>query len=122
MLSSLAMSLPAGRPVFSYDEALASFPVVRDRTEAAVRQIEALVNGLRSQDEVEARREEIEEASREIVERWTRELESIGCEVKGPWLVDWNSGDGYYCWRYPEPTIGHFHGYEDGFAGRVPVA
>lgn len=107
---------------FSYEEALALFPVVRDRTDAAVRQIEALVNQVQSRDEMELRKEELESAYRSIVERWTEEIESLGCEVKGVWLVDWDSGDGYYCWRYPEPTLAHFHGYEEGFAGRVPVA
>jgi hypothetical protein len=107
--------------VFSYDEALASFPVVRDRTEAAVRHVEALLNGLRSRDELERTREETEQAHREIVARWSAELESVGCVVKGLWLVDWDAGDGYFCWRYPEPTIGHFHSYDEGFAGRVPI-
>ena len=37
-------------------------------------------------------------------------------------LVDWDAGDGYFCWRYPEPALAHFHGYEEGFAGRVPIA
>jgi hypothetical protein len=37
------------------------------------------------------------------------------------WLVDWDSGAGYYCWRYPEESLGHFHGYQEGFAGRVPI-
>ena len=58
----------------------------------------------------------------ESVERWASEIESLGCEVKGLWLVDWDSGDGYYCWRFPEPTVGHFHGYDEGFAGRLPLA
>lgn len=107
---------------FSYDEALSLFPVVRDRTEAAVRQVEALVNQVQSRDEMELRKEELEAAYRAIVERWTEEIESLGCEVKGVWLVDWDSGDGYYCWRYPEPILGHHHGYDEGFAGRVPVA
>ncbi len=110
------------RRVFSYEEALALFPVVRDRTDAAVRQVEAMVNQVQSRDEMELRKEELESAYRSIVERWTEEIESLGCEVKGVWLVDWDSGDGYYCWRYPEPSLGHFHGYEEGFAGRVPVA
>lgn len=118
MLSCAAMS----RRVFSYDEALAIFPVVRDRTEAAVQQMAALSNGLRSRADVEARRAEFETACQQVVEQWTLEIESIGCAVKGPWLVDWDSGDGWFCWRYPEPTIGHFHGYEEGFDGRVPVA
>ena len=110
------------RRTFSYEEALALFPVVRDRTDAAVRQVEAMVNQVQSRDEMELRKEELESAYRSIVERWTEEIESLGCEVKGVWLVDWDSGDGYYCWRYPEPSLGHFHGYDEGFAGRVPVA
>jgi len=113
---------PSARRVFSYDEALGTFPVIRDRTEAAVRQVEALFNALRSREEMEDRREEMESAYQQIVGRWTQEILSIGCEVKGLWLVDWDSGDGYFCWRYPEPTIGHYHSYEEGFAGRVPIA
>ena len=37
------------------------------------------------------------------------------------WLVDFDNGEGYYCWKYPEDTVGHFHGYEDGFAGRISI-
>lgn len=117
------MTPPGRKPrIWSYDEALAAFPVVRDRTDAAVRQVEALVNGLRSRDEMDERKDELESAYRTIVERWTEEIESLGCQVKGLWLVDFDCGDGFWCWRYPEPTVAHFHGYEEGFAGRVPVA
>lgn len=107
--------------VFTYEEALESFPEVRDRTHAAVRQVEALVNRIQSRDEMERRKAELESAVRRILEGWTREITALGCEVKGMWLVDWDSGDGYFCWRYPEETISHFHGYEDGFDGRVPI-
>jgi hypothetical protein len=118
----MASTSARARRVFTYDEALALFPVVRDRTEAAVRQVEALVNGVTSREEMDERREDLEGAYRDIVARWAEELGSLGLEVKGAWLVDWDSGDGYFCWRYPEPALAHFHGYEDGFAGRVPVA
>jgi hypothetical protein len=110
------------RRVFSYDEALATFPVIRDRTDAAVRQVEALFNQVQSRDEMEQRQAELESAYRAIVDRWTAEIESVGCAVKGLWLIDWDAGDGFYCWRYPEPTVLHYHGYDDGFAGRVPIA
>ena len=106
---------------WSYDEALATFPVIRDLTEAAVKQLEALAHELRSTDETHERRSELESSHREIVEQWTREVESLGCEVKGLWLVDWDSGDGYYCWKYPESSLSHFHDYESGFEGRVPI-
>jgi hypothetical protein len=35
--------------------------------------------------------------------------------------VDFDNGVGYYCWCYPEPGITHYHGYSDGFAGRVTI-
>jgi len=114
------MALRSGR-IFSYDQALALFPTVRDRTETAVREVEALSNSLQSREELEERRDEWESAYREIVDRWTLEVEGLGCQVKGLWLVDWDSGDGYFCWRYPEPALGFFHSYDEGFAGRVPI-
>ena len=85
------MSEPArrGKRVFSYDEALCSFPAVRDLTAAAVRQVEALINSLASRDELEARREELDEACEAIVTAWAQQIIGFGCEVKGRWLVDW---------------------------------
>jgi len=107
--------------VFSYSEALASFPAVRDLTRAAQRQIEALFSSLQSREEMDSRRSELETAVEQIVEAWSHEIHSLGCETKGLWLVDWDCGDGYYCWKYPEETISHFHGYDDGYAGRMPL-
>ncbi len=110
------------RRLFTYREALESFPRVRQRTHTAVRQVEALYNSLQSRQEAEERSEEIQAEIERIVDEWMQEIVAMGCEVKGLWLVDWDSGDGYYCWRYPEETIAYFHSYEDGFAGRVPIA
>lgn len=110
-----------GNRIFSYDEALGLFPLVREVTDAAVRQIEGLLNPIQSRDEMENRRDEMEATYRRIVDAWTQEIESLGCIAKGPWLVDFDSGGGFYCWKYPELALAHFHSYEEGFAGRVPV-
>src|SRR5699024_5042371 len=103
----------SNRRIFSYDEALSTFPLIRDLTAAAVRQVEALVNRLGSRDEMNTRREELEEACERIVRAWGEEVGAVGCEVKGLWLVDWDSGDGYYCWKFPEESIAYFHTYEE---------
>lgn len=63
-------------------------------------------------------------AHREVeaaVSRWAREMEALGLDVKGPWLVDFDTGSGYYCWKWPEVELAHFHGYDEGFAGRVRI-
>ncbi len=49
------------------------------------------------------------------------EVQSLGLEAKGLWLVDFDNGEGYYCWCYPEETVAHYHGYEDGFRGRTRI-
>jgi len=107
-------------PVFSYEEALETFPRVRELTAAAVKKMDELFNQV-SRDDLEEKRAEIERQAQEIYQTWERQMTEIGCEVKGLWLVDWDTGHGYYCWRWPEESLGHYHGYEEGFDGRVPV-
>ncbi len=58
---------------------------------------------------------------RQVLREWTENLVTLGVEVKGLWLVDFDSGGGYYCWRYPEPALEYFHTYEEGFTGRVAL-
>ena len=107
--------------VFTYEEALASLPQVRRLTATAVKQIEALINRVQSREELNDRKEELESAVQTITQGWMRQVSELGCEVKGLWLVDWNAGDGYFCWKYPEETIAFFHTYDEGFDGRVPI-
>lgn len=113
---------PAASRFFRYDETLDLFPHVRDVTAAAVKAIEELTRDHAASEDPEAEREAFDAAYRQIVARWSAEIEALGAEAKGLWLVDFDAGDGYFCWKHPEPTVAHFHGYDEGFAGRIPVA
>jgi hypothetical protein len=95
---------------------------VRRLTAAAVEAVDAL----------EARRGDLgpgDDAARVALEQelaravagWVRAMEALGVEVKGRWLVDFDNGRGYYCWRWPEEQLEYFHGYDEGFAGRVRI-
>lgn len=104
---------------WTLDSARAMLPEVRRRTERAVADAEAL---LRERERAGASaRSALERRIQEVVSRWTREMEALGVEVKGPWLVDFDSGAGYYCWRWPEEELAWFHGYDEGFAGRTRI-
>ena len=56
-----------------------------------------------------------------MVTTWAEAVQALGAEAKGLWLVDFDAGSGYYCWKYPEAIVSHYHGYDDGFAGRMKI-
>jgi len=56
-----------------------------------------------------------------VVKRWIGKMERMGLVIKGLWLVDFDTGDGYLCWKFPELRLAHYHGYEEGFAARRPL-
>ncbi len=103
----------AEKKIFSYEQAAALLPEVRRVTEDAHHQVEVLAKKA-VEPEVRARIEE-------IVLGWARTLGKQGLEAKGMWLVDFDNGSGYYCWRYPETSLQFYHSYEDGFQGRMRI-
>src|SRR3954454_6513948 len=109
------MATGAGaKKTFTYDEAAAMIPEVRRRTEEAVREVEALQAGESAGPEGHARAEE-------AVRRWMESMRELGIEVKGLWLIDFDNGSGYYCWQHPEPSLQYYHGYDEGFGGRMRI-
>jgi hypothetical protein len=94
--------------IFSYEQATALMPEVERITTEAVERVEQSLS-----DEPAA--------YERIVTEWAESIISMGVEVKGLWLIDFDSGGGYYCWKYPEPALEYFHGYEEGFGGRVKL-
>jgi hypothetical protein len=103
--------LPTQKKVFSYDEAQVLLPEVRQTTEDAYRRVERLAaSGRAAQAEADA-----------VVQAWAEDLLARGLEIKGLWLVDFDNGSGYYCWRYPEERLEFYHSYEEGFGGRMRI-
>jgi hypothetical protein len=109
------------RPIFSLDQARELLPRVKHMTADAVRRAEILAAQLHAVTEDEPEHATLSAALRDVVNGWAEELQTLGAEPKGLWLVDFDNGVGYYCWCYPEPSITHYHGYSDGFAGRLKI-
>ena len=104
------------KKIFSYEEAVSLIPEVRQITEAAVAEIETLVADHEDEREISPA---VASDYQRIVASWAERVISLGIEVKGLWLIDFDTGSGYYCWRHPEPSLQFFHGYDEGFSGRV---
>lgn len=94
---------------------------VRERTARAVAALDALNDERSELAPGSPRLQELEAGIEEQVRRWVREMEALGAIVKGLWLVDFDCGAGYYCWRWPEEGLDYFHTYEDGFEGRTRI-
>ena len=106
---------------FTLAEAQELLGHIRSITEEAVKETERLSGAIQLLSQSDPTRESAAEELQDVIATWTSTLRSMGLEVKGLWLVDFDNGDGYYCWKYPESVICHYHGYEDGFAGRIKI-
>jgi hypothetical protein len=95
--------------IFSYEEAAALLPEVQRLTDEAVAAVHDLAEETSSPE------------FQSVVGAWADSLTTLGLEVKGLWLVDFDTGSGYYCWSHPEPSLQYYHGYDDGFRGRVKL-
>ena len=107
--------------IFTLQQARELLPHVKHLTAEAVRRSETLAAQLHGLAEDDPQHVSLSATLREVVDGWAEQVRALGLEAKGLWLVDFDNGEGYYCWSYPEPTIAHYHGYADGFSGRMTI-
>jgi hypothetical protein len=109
------------RRQFSLVEARALLPQVKAVTAEAVRTVEQLNASMERLPEDDTQRAALSTAIERTIHEWSDAIIALGLEAKGLWLVDFDNGQGYYCWCYPEETVSHFHDYDTGFRGRMKI-
>lgn len=107
--------------IFTLAEAEELFPLVRRITQAAHAELEPVRRSLESMLPTNPKLPLVEKEYEAVVKRWVAKMERLGLVIKGLWLVDFDTGDGYLCWKYPELKLGHYHNYHEGFGGRRPL-
>jgi hypothetical protein len=115
------MSPGRGTRVFTLTDARAALPRIQELTAAAARELDSVMQELGHLDEQVPEHAQLHTFLTRIVTSWAEAVQELGAEAKGVWLVDFDTGNGYYCWQHPEDTVSHYHGYEDGFAGRMKI-
>ena len=108
--------------IFTIEDAQSLLPVIYRITESAQRDVRVLINRMEAIKNMSSvRATEIEEEINSIIDRWQQKVMKLGANPKGLWLADFDNGKGYYCWKFPETEISHWHGYNDGFSGRTLI-
>ena len=110
------------RGVFSLEEARFILPIVRRITLEFSAKVELLIARLET---LQLNQTEticaLEKQVNELIQTWNDKIRKLGADPRGLWVVDFNSGEGYYCWKHPESDILYWHSYEDGYSGRTPL-
>ena len=106
---------------FTLHEAQTLLPIIQRITSTAVARVEFLKKKIEEMDERLASRVLYEQEMIDCIHRWSDKIQKLGCTPKGLWLVDFDNGQGYYCWRYPEGDLSFYHTYQQGLTGRQPI-
>lgn len=108
--------------VFSLVEANELLPLIYHLTEESYSEAKVILNQIKAFQQYQPKRAaELEVTMQQIVEKWQSKVERLGVQAQGLWIADFDNGEGYFCWKYPETKVCFHHGYKDGFSGRVPI-
>lgn len=109
--------------VFSVSDAKTILPVIYKFTESSSRAVIQLIEKLelaRAKND-QSSVESIDIEINSLIDQWQAKVEKLGATPKGMWIADFDAGNGYFCWKFPERDIRFWHGYQDGYQGRVLI-
>jgi len=110
------------KKVFSLEEANDLLPLIYRITDEVHKKVKKMIHRIEAlQGSNKILITEIEAEINLELNRWQNKLSRLGAVPKGMWLADFDHGDGYYCWKFPETKIQYVHGYKDGFTGRMEI-
>lgn len=109
--------------VISIDEANRRIRVISRFTQSISAEVNLAMNHLDNLSDLNSEKaKELEKRIDQNIQTWNQKVERLGGISRGLWLVDFDAGDGYYCWKYPEAEIAYWHEYKSGFTGRKPLS
>lgn len=113
------------KSVFNLEEARTLFPVIYRLTKSYSERVQILIEKIelvsKIKKEIDAT-EPLEAEAGRLIEEWQTKVQKLGGLPNGHWVVDFDSGDGYFCWKYPERSLEFWHHYRDGFTKRIKIS
>ncbi len=108
--------------IFSLADAQKLLPLIQRITANAVRQVSDMEHQSQAFSEAAPEQQQIDDDLNEAIQRWSEKVIKLGATPKGFWLVDFDNGQGYFCWRYGEEEIKYHHEYISGYSGRTRIS
>jgi len=118
----MAVEIAASGKIFSLDEARELLPLVRTITinhQELLAPIQTRLNKMLSND---PRRPVIEQEYEATVSVWRAKIERLGATVFGLWVVEFNMGNAFLCWRFPEHSLNYVRLADQPFSSRIKLA
>ena len=108
--------------LMSLEQANDMVRIVSHFTKQMAAEVDRIIHNLEAlnPDNVERARE-LEAQVESIIESWNQKVRKLGGQPKGLWMADFDAGDGFFCWKYPESEINYWHDYKSGFPGRITL-
>ena len=104
---------PCDTQIFSLAEAQSLLPMVRKVTRRAVGDFDPIRLRYRNLLDCDPRKPQLALQYEKIVRLWMTKMERFGLVARGLWTVDFDTGDGYLSWKYPELRLAFFIDFED---------
>lgn len=106
--------------VFTLLEAREILPLVYFITDKHSKEVKKLMELARREDLDQIL--SVQDSINQVIEKWQQKMQKLGLNPRGLWLLDMDSGSGYYCWKYPEKEIIYHHEYYEGFMDREKIS
>jgi hypothetical protein len=107
---------------FSVIDAGSILPLVYRVTEAAHLEIKRLID---SMDQLPGNLDEqavaLEGSVVNVIQKWQDKVQKLGALPLSLGSVEFDTGDGFFSWKYPETEIKFWRAYADSHLGRVLI-
>lgn len=108
--------------LFDLAEAKQLLPLIRSITQSHKEEMQPIQDRLNVMLSNDPRRAAIEREFEDTVSRWKTKIEQLGACVYGLWVVEFDVGEGFLSWRFPEERLNFFRPRNAGFSDRLRLS
>ena len=103
---------------FNLEEAKDLLPVVRKITHETYSMLNPLRRKLKKMSIIDDMSPELEFEYKRGVEDWIEKMTRLGVKPVTLGVVNFDTGDGFLNWKYPEINLSHYHDYDSHYKER----